>query len=144
GNTLDSTKMIRLNAISWTAIDSSVIPITTDTITYVYPDIIIHHHDFAKQYLSAYNFTTNTADIFYETTAFGYIQYSINSWCITSLSETDSKFYNIFPNPTNNQINIQGEMQHVRDVTIYDISGKIQLHTLLKTDDNLYVSDISK
>ncbi len=144
GNAIDSVNMIRLNVNNWLVIDTSVIPFIPDTIIYVNPEIIIHHHDSTKQYLSTYNFTSNTFDTFYETTASGFIQYSVNPWCIASVNDTELMPYKIFPNPTNNQINIQGEMQHIRDVTICDVSGKNQQHTLLKTDDNLYVSDISK
>ncbi len=128
GNTLDSTKMITVNVNNWAIADSAIIPLIIDTATFVYPDIVFHHHDSAKQYLSTFNFVSNTLNTFYETTALGYIQYSINPWCIVSVDDSEIKTYKLFPNPTTSFLQLQAEniiANENFEWQIIDLSGKV-------------------
>lgn len=128
GNTLDSTKMITLNVNNWAIADSAIIPLTIDTATFVYPDIVFHHNDSEKQYLSTFNFASNIINTFYETTASGYVQYSINPWCITSINDSEIKPYKLFPNPATSVLQLQADNTVTNENIewqIIDLSGKV-------------------
>ena len=59
----------------------------------------------------------------------------------TNLNETTSTTYGLFPNPCNDILNISG-IEVGKNFTIYDHSGKIIFHDILKKEAQINISDL--